>query len=341
MIRIVFHFSIRIGGKEGKATKAAEPRADKNAHTVASEAEHAISMLETSRRKSTIDNYRTALHSLLEYAGQALTTSSLTKQLIEGWQQWLRGRNVSLNTVSCYMRSLRTVLQQTDVSRADSLFKGVFTGAVKTVKRSISADDICRLRDLPLSGSPGLQFSRDIFLFCICALGMPLVDVAFLRKQQVADGYISYQRRKTGQPIRIRIEPAMQRIIKRYAVPGSPYLFPILKQGTTQEYRTFRTRYNRHLLKLADMAHVSRRLTSYVARHSWASLAYHANVDLAVISKALGHTSSRTTQIYIRDIDDQRIDVANRQLLKHLIKPKATGNPEDGSRRHLFRFNKT
>jgi integrase len=66
------------------------------------------------------------------------------------------------------------------------------------------------------------------------------------------------------------------------------------------------------------MAGLAHRLTSYVARHSWASMAYHANIDLSVISKALGHTSPNTTLTYIREIDDQRIDQANHLLLNQI-----------------------
>ena len=65
---------------------------------------------------------------------------------------------------------------------------------------------------------------------------------------------------------------------------------------------------------------MSRHLTSYVARHSWASLAYQHNVDLPVISKAMGHTSTKTTLVYIREIDDTRIDSANHKMLEEMIK---------------------
>ena len=147
---------------------------------------------------------------------------------------------------------------------------------------------------------------------------MPLVDVAFLRKKQVSNGYIEYQRHKTSQRIRIKVERPLQQIINRYTVADSPFVFPILNQGTIEEYEKFRNHYNRLLHRLSEMAGISRTLTSYVARHSWASMAYSANVDLPVISKALGHTSSKTTQVYIREIDDSRIDQANRKLLNSI-----------------------
>ena len=90
------------------------------------------------------------------------------------------------------------------------------------------------------------------------------------------------------------------------------------------EYEAVRDIYNRQLRRLSKMAGLSRKLTSYVARHSWASMAYSQNVDLSVISKALGHTNSKTTMVYIREIDDNRIDKANHQLLGSIMKVAET-----------------
>ena len=87
-----------------------------------------------------------------------------------------------------------------------------------------------------------------------------------------------------------------------------------------KEYETARNRYNRHLRQISKIAGLRRSLTSYVARHSWASMAYSNNVDLAVISKALGHSNTETTMVYIREIDDNRIDMANRKLLGTITK---------------------
>lgn len=283
-----------------------------------------IQMLAGVRAKSTIDNYQTALRSFCQYTGADLSVGCIDSHLIEGYQQWLLDNHVIHNTISCYMRSLRSLLHQIfPEMKRDPLFDRAFTGRTKTDKRSISFDEIVRIRELRLSPDSPLAFSRDVFLFSFYALGMPFVDIAFLQKSQIHDGYIIYQRHKTGQRIRIKIEPPMQQIISKYSVEESPYVFPILtsidKGRAIHEYETARSLYNRHLKKIGAMSGVLRNLTSYVARHSWASLAYHSNVDLAVISKALGHTSPTTTLTYIREIDDNRIDMANRELLQRLM----------------------
>jgi integrase len=239
---------------------------------------------------------------------------------MERYQQWLHEQHVTPNTISCYMRSLRSLLYRLKPSlKQQSLFDTVYTGKAHTDKRSIPFADIVRIRGLSLSPASPLAFSRDLFLFSFYALGMPFVDIAFLLKSQIHNDHIIYYRHKTGQRICIKLETPIEQIIHRHIREDSPYVFPILSAGTHadvfRDYENARSRYNRHLRKIGEMAGLAHRLTSYVARHSWASMAYHANIDLSVISKALGHTSPNTTLTYIREIDDQRIDQANSLLL--------------------------
>lgn len=282
-----------------------------------------ISQLETGKSKSTVDNYRTALRSFCHFAGTGVLIEQIDVPLMEHYQQWLHEQHVTPNTVSCYMRSLRSLLYRLKPSlKQQSLFDIVYTGKAHTDKRSIPFADIVRIRGLSLSPASPLAFSRDLFLFSFYALGMPFVDIAFLLKSQIHNDHIIYYRHKTGQRICIKLESPIEQIIHRYIRKDSPYVFPILSAGTHadvfRDYENARSRYNRHLRKIGEMAGLAHRLTSYVARHSWASMAYHANIDLSVISKALGHTSPNTTLTYIREIDDERIDQANHLLLNQI-----------------------
>lgn len=257
------------------------------------------------------------------YIGVEMTIEEVDASVLEGYQHWLKEKGVTLNTISCYMRSLQSLIQKLKPGKdIRSLFCNTFRGRESTEKRSINTSAIIRLRQLELSDETALAFSRDLFLFSFYALGMPFVDMAYLRKSQITDGYIVYHRHKTNQRISIKIEPPIQEILNRYDSGNSPYVFPILsghEDTSMREYETARSRYNRHLKRLAIRANMGHNLTSYVARHSWASMAYHANIDLSVISKALGHTSPNTTLTYIRSIDDNRIENANRILLQHII----------------------
>ena len=306
--------------------KSFQPKTHKNTMTKLTfndVATQLISQLETGKSKSTVDNYRTALRSFCHFAGTGVLIEQIDVPLMEHYQQWLHEQHVTPNTVSCYMRSLRSLLYRLKPSlKQQSLFDTVYTGKAHTDKRSIPFADIVRIRGLSLSPASPLAFSRDLFLFSFYALGMPFVDIAFLLKSQIHNDHIIYYRHKTGQRICIKLESPIEQIIHRYIRKDSPYVFPILSAGTHadvfRDYENARSRYNRHLRKIGEMAGLAHRLTSYVARHSWASMAYHANIDLSVISKALGHTSPNTTLTYIREIDDERIDQTNHLLLNQI-----------------------
>lgn len=114
----------------------------------------------------------------------------------------------------------------------------------------------------------------------------------------------------------------MQEIINRYEDSERDYVFPLLSTDNPQkaydEYLLKLNRYNRALKQIAFRAGISRRLTSYVSRHSWASVAFSNNVDLPVISKALGHANPQNTLTYIKEINDDRLSKANREILKSL-----------------------
>ncbi len=248
------------------------------------------------------------------------------------------------------MRSLRAIYNKAAAKplvKDKAPFKGVFTGNERAVKRSIGEKEICKIKSLSPGPSPigrGERGKRgvgaagagdsaaDFFLFSFYAMGMPFVDLAHLKRSQIKDGVLTYHRRKTGQQVRVTLEPCMIDILDKYATQESEYLFPILykvergkdgKSGKTMEvpYPLALNRYNRALKALARQARISVSLTSYVARHSWASIAYGRNIDLPVISKALGHTNTQTTLVYISEIDDRQLASANRKLLKGIFMP--------------------
>lgn len=271
---------------------------------------------------STVENYLTALRSFVKFAGGRLLLADFNGQLVEQYQQSLKVRGVCLNTISCYMRSLRVIYkkvsEKTGAAGANP-FSNVFMGKTKTSKRSIDCDDIIRIQQLDLPAGSFIRLCRDTFLFSFYALGMPFVDIAHLRHSQVTDNTISYYRQKTMQPVHIKIEPCLREIIDRYSDPRRQYVSPFIATsdnvGAFRQYQTCLCRYSRNLKRIARMAGVTANITSYTMRHTWATLAFRHNVDLPIISKALGHTNTSTTITYIREIDDASIAEANRHLL--------------------------
>ena len=117
-------------------------------------------------------------------------------------------------------------------------------------------------------------------------------------------------------------------IVRRYQDTDSAYVFPILTtEDPEKAYRQYKGKlcyYNRLLKELASRAGIRHNLTSYVSRHSWASLAYEQNTEVSVISKGLGHASPNTTMVYIKGIDDDRLNEANNRLAHSILQEEGT-----------------
>ena len=290
--------------------------------------EKQIACLRAGGRLGTARNYRRTLNSFAGFLnGADIPFSLLDEQLVSRYDDWLRRRRIVRNTVSFYMRVLRAVFNKAvreGIVSQSSPFRNVYTGVDRTRKRAVGEETVIRLRRLNLEHSPSLALARDIFIFSYCARGMAFVDIAFLRKQDIAGGAICYVRRKTGQRLTIRIEPCMGDIIERYApvTRTSDYVFPLLNaedpvRGFSQ-YQTALGYYNRRLKRLAELLGLEMPLSSYTSRHTWATTARNHNVPLSIISAGMGHASEKTTQIYLASLESSVVDQANRSIIASL-----------------------
>ena len=191
-------------------------------------------------------------------------------------------------------------------------------GVDKTVKRAVTLKTVCKIRDVNLSAYPHLDFARNVFMFSFYTRGMSFVDIAFLRKSDLTNGVITYFRRKTSQQIQVRVENQTRDIMDKLGENSTLYLLPIIGSETIDadsQYRNVYHRVNRNLRKLGEMLKLETKLTLYVARHAWASIAHHNNIPISTISKAMGHDSETTTLIYLSSIDSSVVDKANRRIM--------------------------
>lgn len=276
-------------------------------------------------RNRTAGTYMEALSSLMKFRGYVdFRFNSFDADMIERYEAWMRMRRLCRNTTSFYMRILRTLYNQAvseGLAREVNPFRNVYTGIDKTAKRAVTLQEIRRIKELDLSGEKGLEFARDIFLLSFCLRGMSFVDLAYLRKTDLSNGFVTYNRRKTGRQLTIRWERHMQLLLDKYNSPDTRYLLPIIVREDGTEERQYRNRMlliNRRLKKVAALAGVHMPLTLYVARHSWASIANAKNIPISVISGAMWHDSESTTQIYLASIQTNTIDEANQSILKDL-----------------------
>ena len=285
-----------------------------------------IAGLQQMGKLRTAETYRATLRSFMQFrGGEDVLLDELNSDLMLIYEAHLRNKGLARNTTSFYMRVLRAVYNRAiekDLTINRNPFKHVYTGVDKTIKRAIPLKAIRRIKSLDLTLKPMLDFARDMFLFSFYTRGMSFIDMAYLRKKDLANGVLSYRRRKTGQQLLIRWEKYMQEIVNKYETAvNSPYLLPIITsigKDERAQYKTMLHNINTSLKKVATLAGISVQLTMYVARHSWASAAKSKNIPISVISEGMGHDSEMTTQIYLASLDTAVVDRANAQILKDL-----------------------
>lgn len=285
--------------------------------------ESIIVKLKHNGKVRTAETYRATLNSFKRFRNdEDIMLDCVTAEMMESYEAWLRNRGLIPNSISFYTRILRAVYNRAveqDIIENLNPFRHVYTGIDKTVKRALPLAVIKRIKALDLSLQPHLDYARDMFMLCFYLRGMSFIDMAFLKKSDLKDGYITYRRRKTGQKLVIEWTKEMQAIRDKYPDNMSEYLLPIIKSATANErsaYRNVGYAINQNLKKIAAKVGIKIPLTLYDARHSWAYAA--KGIPLSVISEGMGHDSEATTQIYLASLDTSAIDKANSIILKSL-----------------------
>ncbi len=276
-------------------------------------------------RIGTADSYASTARSLKRFVQYDMVyLDEIDCDFLKRYECYLHDAGLCPNTISFHLRNLRSFYNQAvekGLAVQPITFKHVYTGVEKTVKRALLLKDIQRIARMDLHDKPNLAYARDMFMFSFFTRGMSMVDMAFLKKDDLQNGVLTYRRRKTSQLLTIRWEACMQAVVDRYQVPRSPYLLPILNPSLgdlRRQYQTVSHMLTRRLHIIGCLLDLSLPLTMYVARHSWASIAREKQIPLPVISEGMGHDNESTTRIYLASIDAVEVDNANRQILDEL-----------------------
>lgn len=269
--------------------------------------------------------YETAINSFTRFRKeQDVPLDEVDSDLMMAYEAYLKSKGICPNSSSFYMRNLRAIYNRAvdkELTEQRNPFKHVYTGIDKTVKRAVPLSVIRQIRDLDLNLHPAMDYARNIFMFSFYTRGMSFIDMAFLKKKDLQNGVLSYRRHKTNQQLFIKWEKPMQELIDKFDTSGTPYLLPIIKNcdnDARKQYKSDAHRVNQSLKKIGKMLGLAISLTSYVARHSWASIAKSKNIPIATISEAMGHDSENTTRIYLASLDTTVVDKANSLILKSL-----------------------
>lgn len=291
--------------------------------------ENLIEQLKRVGKIHTAETYTTTLNSFRRFMHSQKMVSDIPFDKIDSnlmmeYEQYLKFHDICPNSTSYYMRNLRAIYNRVVEKKIVIQrypFKYVYTGIDKTIKRAVSAKIIRQIRDLDLSHTPSLEYARDLFMFSFYTRGMSFVDMAYLKKSNLQNGFLSYCRKKTNQRLLIKWEKPMQKIMDKYDIPNTPYILPIIKdtlKDSRRQYKNAIRLMNTKLKIIGRLIGLSIPLTTYVARHAWASIARSKKVQISTISEAMGHNSESTTRIYLASLDTSIVDEANSLIIENL-----------------------
>ncbi len=256
--------------------------------------------------------------------------SAIDISCLNKYEKWLRSKGNKETTMSLMFRTLRSAynkaIKAKCARKSDYPFDEYKINKfdTKTQKRAIAKTEVLKFtKEVDNIGKRQyVQLSKDIFIFSYLCGGINFTDIANLTKVNITNGRIHYIRQKTGKLIKLGISEEAMQIIKKYESESKGYLFPILnanihKTPLQKQNRIHKMlgKINKNLKLIAAQLNVDANMTTYVARHSFASVLKKSGVSIALISEALGHSDLSTTQVYLDSFDNEQIDAAMQNLL--------------------------
>jgi site-specific recombinase XerD len=255
----------------------------------------------------------------------------ITPSLILKYEEWFYERDVKMNSVFVFLRTFKTLInnaKKEGITKTDfNPFKDIsFTKfrRIKTSKRAISKDEIILISKLDIKEGTALSDARNYFLFSYYSRGINFIDMAHLKWSNIANNRLIYERKKTKELLSIGLLDPAKLILdyyEKFKEKESGFVFPILNE----KYNTAKSIDNRidkmlktvnsNLKIIGSLAGIKEKLTTYVARHSYATVMKKSGVPTAIISEALGHESEKTTQIYLDSFENKVIDEASKSIL--------------------------
>ncbi|WP_255077679.1 site-specific integrase [Lacihabitans sp. CCS-44] len=253
-----------------------------------------------------------------------LQFTDIKKSFLTKFEQHLKTEGLNPNTMSVYFRTLRATINkaidQEILGKGENPFSDYSISHLKneTEKRAISKEDVRKIENIPTTANTKLSLAQDFFMFSYYSSGTNFQDVALMKWKNLKivqeDIIMDYLRSKTGKKMTIKLPPKAVDIINKYkSLTYGPenYIFPFLDSQRHIKPMTIANRLkktlrevNLNLKELCSFAGVDEKLTSYVARHTFATTLKKSFVSTAIISEMMGHKSEAITQIYLDSFDD-------------------------------------
>ena len=298
--------------------------------------ERTLDALEGRRSVRTLENYHSCINKVKEFVGdgwESLIVTDITRRWTDAYAAWLESRHADKpQTVDFYLRTFRALYTHALALSSEGTngkpFSGHHTGGSFPAKRALRKEEVQRLLSPSLRQTlpENQREALDVLLFIFYARGMVFKDVYGLTHRMVTDRHIRYLRSKTGVPIDVEVVPELEEIMKRYHREDSPFVFPFLHEtrkgccGKGLSEESALRRINRSTRKIGRKTGLSVPLTTYVLRHTWATLMLEDCQPVELISQCMGHTSIRTTQIYLSRISSHKVDTAVNGMYDRMLR---------------------
>jgi integrase len=286
----------------------------------------AIEKYKSNGQIGTASSYTSSLHSLKDFSSK-LIFRDVTVEFLQDYEKWLLANGKSITTVGVYLRPLRAILNQ-------AIEEGIITRennypfskrkyqipSGKNVKKALTKDEIIKI--FQYKGIPGSWWerARDVFIFSYLASGINMKDIALLKYQNIDGDFIRFSRAKTqgtnrsgSKPISINLCDEIKQILNRWKGPTTKpndYLFPVIELGSSPERQSavikqFTRMTNTYLKLICIDLEINKPVTTYFARHSFATILRRGGASTAFISESLGHSKEETTASYLDSFDDE------------------------------------
>ncbi|MDB5248342.1 MAG: recombinase XerD [Segetibacter sp.] len=275
-------------------------------------------------RIGTAVSYECAQSSLNKFMPRAKFTD-VNVDFLKKYERWMLNNGNSVTTVSMYLRSLRALFNNaisegsitTDFYPFGKRRYEIPTG--NNIKKSLTLEDLASIYYYKPKGGTSAEKAKDYWFFMYLCNGINVKDLCLLKYDNIKDDILEYQRAKTAhtkrnvEHIRVPITEDMREIINRWGNKpddGNTYIFPVLKQGLTPErqrqlIQQFTRVINDHMKVIAEALNLKGDVTTYAARHSFATILKRSGASTEFIGEALGHSNVKTTQNYLAGFEDK------------------------------------
>ncbi|MBN8669374.1 MAG: site-specific integrase [Chitinophagales bacterium] len=287
-------------------------------------ADAVIIALKEAKRIGTMNAYSDAVKAVENFHGSRyLPLQQLNFDFLQKMETAHLAKGNGLNGLAAYMRSIRAIynlaIKSGKIEDKFYPFKKYTIRTERTQKRAISYELLQAIMSVKLEPGHICFDARNKFLISYMLYGMNFYDMALLERKNLIDGRVQYQRNKTSAPFNVKITPALQALLDLYIKPGQKSIFNVVKRSDPilqdKDIKNARRLFNDRLKDLAELCEIQTNLTSYVSRHSFATHAKLHKIPIEAISEMLGHTSIKTTQIYLDSLPSATLDGYNDLIL--------------------------